>query len=118
VILFRPGSDKLRPESIPFLFELGRRLSRLGLPISIEGHSDITPSSSHQTNWQLSINRSYNIVQFLVNGVDFPPNKLSIVGYGDTQPLASNDTPEGRAKNRRVEISIISPDREIATLPW
>jgi chemotaxis protein MotB len=117
-VLFRPGSDKIRRESIPFLFELARRLHRLGLPIQVEGHSDITPAATHQTNWQLSMDRAYNVVQFFVGAVDFPPNKISLTGYGDTQPIASNETPEGRAKNRRVEISIITPNREIASLPW
>ena len=59
VVLFRPGSDKLKREAIPFLFELGKRLAKLGLAIQVEGHSDITPTTTHQTNWELSMSRAY-----------------------------------------------------------
>jgi chemotaxis protein MotB len=117
VVLFRQGSDKIRPESIPFLYELGKRLGKLKLTLQVEGHSD-NDNSAKQTNWQLSMNRAYNIFQFLLTATDYPPNKISLAAYGDTEPVASNETAEGRAKNRRVEIAIISPDREIATLPW
>lgn len=118
VVFFRKGSAKLKRESIPFLFELGKRLVRLGLPIQVEGHTDNTTQDTQKSNWQLSVARAYTMVQFLVEGTEFPENKISIAGYGDTQPLASNDTDEGRAKNRRVEISVFTPDKEVGQMPW
>ncbi len=117
-ILFKPGSDRLKREYVPFMFELSKRLARLGVGVQIEGHSDATPYATKQTNWELSISRAYHIVQFFVDGASFPQEKISLAGYGDTQPIASNDTPEGRSKNRRVEISILTPDKEINELPW
>ncbi len=117
-ILFKPGSDKLKKEYVPFIYELSQRLGRLGVNIQIEGHSDATPYATKQTNWELSISRAYHIVQFFVDGASFPQDKISLAGFGDTQPISSNDTPEGRSKNRRVEISIITPDKEISELPW
>lgn len=118
ILLFKPGSDKLKKDYVPFLYELGRRLVRIGVNIQIEGHSDATPYTTKQTNWELSISRAYHIVQFFVEGVTFPQDRISLAGYGDTRPLADNETPEGRSKNRRVEISIITPDRDISELPW
>jgi len=117
-VLFGPGSDKIKRTSVPFLYEVGKRLERLGLPIQVEGHSDASPSVSPKTNWQLSISRAYNVVQFLVMGAGFPETRISLTGYGDTQPLAGNDTPQGRAKNRRVEIAIISPNQDSQELNW
>jgi len=118
VILFKPNSDKLKREYVPFLFELAKRLARLGVNVQVEGHSDAQPSLTKQANWQLSISRAFNIVQFFVEGANFPQERISLAGYGDTRPVVPNDTPEGRAKNRRVEISIITPDRDISELPW
>lgn len=118
VILFKPGSDKLKKDYVPFLYELGKRLDRLGVSIQIEGHSDAQPYASKQTNWELSISRAFNLVRFFVEGVNFPQERISLAGYGDTRPVTENDTPEGRSKNRRVEISIITPDREISEIPW
>jgi len=117
-MMFNPGSDKLKRQYITFLYEMGKRLKRLNLPIQVGGHSDATPFTRRSTNWQLSISRAFNVVQFLVQGTDFPPDRISLAGYGDTQPLADNSTPEGRARNRRVEISLITPDHEIPELPW
>lgn len=118
VILFKPGGERIKKEFVPFLYELSKRLSKLGVQIQIEGHSDTTPYSTKQTNWELSIQRAYNVVKFFVEGSDFPQENISLAGYGDTKPLAQNDTAEGRSKNRRVEISIITPDRDISELPW
>jgi chemotaxis protein MotB len=122
-LLFKPGSDKLNRSQIPFLFEMGKRLAALELPIQIEGHSDGIEANSRNLAAQnnafgLSLNRSYNMVRFLVEGANFPKNKISLAGFGDAQPIAANDSPEGRAKNRRVEISVITPDHEVKELAW
>lgn len=122
-MIFAPGSDKLKREQAPFLFEMGKRLANLNLPIQIEGHWDsgeLTgrgPAAEKQA-WDLASGRSYNIVKFLTDGTGFPKNLISMGVFGDNQPIASNDSPEGRAKNRRVEISITTPDKEIPELNW
>ena len=77
--------------------------------IRIEGHTDATPTDSDgpwPTNWNLSVARSLNVLDYLVDfGAD--PRKLSVVGYGEYQPIYNNDTEEGRSKNRRVDIIIL-----------
>lgn len=116
--LYKPGSDKLRRENVPFILALGKKLSRLGVPIQIEGHTDATVPSGGISNWQLSVNRAYNILRFLVEGVGYPKNKISLAGYGDTQPISDNGTPEGRARNRRVEIAVFTGSHQLSELPW
>lgn len=80
----------------------------------VEGYSDntpIDPSGPYPSNWELSTARSTNILHILVDyGVD--PKNFEIVGYGENRPIASNDTPEGRAQNRRVDIVILSQHSE------
>lgn len=74
----------------------------------IEGHTDNTPinNDTYESNWELSTARSTNILHYLTDyGVD--SNKFSIAGYADTKPKFSNDTAEGRAYNRRVDIIIL-----------
>ncbi|MCI1207857.1 MAG: flagellar motor protein MotB [Treponema sp.] len=75
----------------------------------IEGHTDNTPVGSNSkfpSNWELSAARAANVLHYLADfGVD--ENKFSIAGYADTEPQFSNDTPEGRAYNRRVDIIIL-----------
>jgi chemotaxis protein MotB len=118
-LLFRPGSDKLNREHIPFLFEMGKRLAAIDLPIQVEGHSDGGEARRSNTDpFALSLNRSVNLLRFFVEGTGFPKEKISLAGLGDTQPVASNESPEGRAKNRRVEISIVTPDHAVKELPW
>lgn len=121
-MLFNANSDKLKREQLPFLYEMGKRLARLKLPIQIEGHSDksegVKQGDPNSNGWELSINRSFNILRFLVEATEFPKPLISIAGFGDTQPLASNSSPEGRRKNRRVEIAVITPDQNIKDLEW
>ena len=123
-LLFKPGSDKINRDQIPFLYEMGRRLAFLEMPIQVEGHSDGVEikgrdvATKSEKAFQLSLNRSYNMVRFLVEGAKFPQDKISLAGYGDTQPLASNDSPEGRRKNRRVEISVTTPDSSVKELAY
>jgi chemotaxis protein MotB len=79
--------------------------------INVEGYTDNVPigpelRSRFPSNWELSTARATNVVRFLESkGVN--PNLLSATGFGDTRPVASNDTREGRAKNRRIEIVLV-----------
>jgi len=116
-VIFKPESDKIRRNSIPFLYEIGKRLSRMGMPIQVEGHSDST-EGRHGDPWPLSMNRAYNVVRFLIEASKFPSNNISVGGYGDSRPLASSDTPEGRQRNRRVEISVVTNNQPLSDSPW
>lgn len=118
IALFKQGSDKIKREAIPFLYEVGQRVAKLGANIQIEGHTDVEPDSGFNSNWELSLSRAYHIAQFLVEGTDFPKDKISLAGLGDTNPVADNKTQDGRAKNRRIEISVISPDKGVLDIDW
>ena len=82
-----------------------------GRKFRVEGHTDDTPTvagSPYRTNWELSTQRATNVLHYLVDyGV--PENSFQVAGFADTVPLVANDTPEGRAYNRRVDIVILSP---------
>lgn len=119
-LLYEPGSDKIRRANLPFLFELGKRLATLNLPVQVEGHTDANANTSadDSDNWKLSSSRAYNIVQFLIHGSKFPKELLSMAGFADTRPIDTNETEEGRARNRRVELSIIQKDKRQTPLRW
>ena len=108
-ILFAPGSDVLKPSSYPHLRRLVAVFKDLPNPVQIEGHTDNRPlgkGTRFRSNWELSSARAFSVLQFFVKeGV--APEKLSAVGYGEYKPIQSNDTVEGRSKNRRIEINII-----------
>ena len=108
-ILFDAGSDVLKQSSYPHLRRLTAVFKDLPNPIQIEGHSDNRPlgrSLRFKSNWELSSARAFSVLQFFLrDGV--APEKLSAVGYGEYKPIKSNDTPDGRAANRRIEINII-----------
>jgi len=108
--LFPPGSDRPYPQAIPLIMELCKKLKELDLPITIEGHTDNTPIHTKRfpSNWELSAARATAVLRlFMQCGYD--PNKLSAAGCGQYRPIAPNTTPEGRAKNRRIEIVIHLP---------
>jgi len=108
-ILFAPGSDVLKESSYPHLRRLTAVFKDLPNPIQIEGHTDNRPLgrvTRFKSNWELSSARAFTVLQFFVKeGV--APEKLSAVGYGEFKPVQSNETPEGRSKNRRIEINIV-----------
>ncbi|MCS7029631.1 MAG: OmpA family protein [Bacteroidia bacterium] len=107
-IYFEPNSDKIVVESYPYLLSFANYLkNNPNLKVRINGHTDIgTANTSPAYLLELSQKRADAVVNFLVrNGVN--PSQLTSKGYGNTKPVASNDTPEGRAKNRRVEFEIL-----------
>ncbi|MCS7076650.1 MAG: OmpA family protein [Bacteroidia bacterium] len=102
---FDPGSANLRPESYEDLNTVVDLLkSNPDLRIEIQGHTD--NQGDKQKNMQLSQERAMSVKNYLVKkGID--PSRIDAVGYGDTQPIASNDTEANRQKNRRIEYRVI-----------
>ncbi|ADY73198.1 OmpA/MotB domain protein [Desulfurobacterium thermolithotrophum DSM 11699] len=108
--LFPPGSEKPYKETIPLIMEMCKKLKELELPITIEGHTDNVPirSKIFPSNWELSAARAVSVLRLFIQ-CGYDPRKLSAAGCGPYRPIAPNTTPEGRAKNRRIEIVIHLP---------
>jgi len=114
--LFKPGSAEIKPTGLKLLDRVGEFLkSDTDQPIRIEGYTDNVaigsrPTDKFRTNWELSAARAVAVVRHLSGPVGIPSERLSAVGFADNRPVASNQTPEGRALNRRIEIVLLSPD--------
>lgn len=108
-VLFDSGSAFMKPDSLPVLQNLVQSLNDIPNAIQIEGHTDDVPlgaGAKFASNWELSAARAFAVLRFLeVNGI--PQQRLSAIGYGEFRPTQPNDTPEGRAANRRIEINIM-----------
>ncbi|MBN2333441.1 MAG: OmpA family protein [Deltaproteobacteria bacterium] len=105
-LMFDAGSATIKEELKPFLATITRIIEENTYPVAIEGHTDNLPMTSspiYPSNWELSSARATAVLRHLVEVHHLPPNRLMAVGYADTRPLVPNDTPENRAKNRRVE---------------
>ena len=111
-LLFAPGSAVLRPAGIPIVNEVATLL-RTELPnaIRVEGNTDSQPISTAQfhSNWELSAARAAAILEQL-NTAGVAASRLSLTGYADQRPVASNATPAGRSANRRVDIVVLRPN--------
>jgi len=108
-VLFASGQAQLRAESGHALRQVARVLAPTVQRIQVEGYTDNTPISNSRfpSNWDLSAARASSVVRLLIdNGVAEP--RLSVIGYGPNRPVASNDTPESRARNRRVTLMILA----------
>ncbi len=108
---FDSGSDQIKPEGRELLDTLATRLVSLGNHIRIEGHTDNVPISNSRfpSNWELSTARATAIVSYLIAKFGLIPELLSAAGYSEYRPDADNETAEGRARNRRVDIVILNP---------
>lgn len=106
-ILFAPGSVGLKSEGKSLLDDLWQLFNENDAIITIEGHTDDRPISSimYPSNWELSSGRANMVARYLINR-GYDPGRLRTLGYADTRPLASNDTAEGRARNRRVSLVV------------
>jgi chemotaxis protein MotB len=120
-VLFTPGEARLDPGAVKALGDVARILAPTAFPLTVEGHTDSLPIANGQfpSNWELSGARASSVVRlFIDNGVD--PRRLTATGLADQRPVADNATPEGRARNRRVAITMESqtPDNQVeAPLP-
>lgn len=108
-VLFDPGDATLTAESKEALRALAIVLKGDPHAVQVEGHTDTTPihTALFPSNWELSAVRASSVVRlFIESGVD--PARLSAVGYSSNIAVAGNDSPEGRARNRRVAVTILS----------
>lgn len=115
-ILFESGKAEVIPENKDIAEELGELLVlEKKRNVIISGHTDNVPISTAQfsSNWELSVMRAVNFMKLLLKNQELDPRWYSAKGYGEFQPIADNTTPEGRAKNRRVEILILPDNNNI-----
>jgi chemotaxis protein MotB len=108
-VLFAPGRAELEPQSLAVLRAVAGTLKNEPFNLEITGHTDVVPisNSSFPSNWELSAVRASSVVRLLAdNGI--APARLYAIGREASQPIAPNDTAEGRARNRRVELMILS----------
>ena len=115
-ILFDSGKVEIKGKGLEVLKRLGEILREVQeKQIRIEGHTDNVPigpdlKEEFPTNWELSTRRAANVVRYLQEVVGIDPALLSATGYSEYRPIASNDTAEGTAENRRIEIVLLPLD--------
>jgi chemotaxis protein MotB len=108
IALFDSGSATIRPESAEtlkhFIQIITENIDSISM-VNIEGHTDTVPihTAEFEDNWDLSVKRATNTLRILLDAALIEETKLSAIGYGEHQPIAPNETPEGRAENRRVD---------------
>lgn len=115
--LFKTGDAALQPAALGVLHEVAVVLSKENQPLEIEGHTDDVPISTSlfPSNWELSSARASSVVRMLIEeGVS--PMRLSVLGMASNRPVVPNDSPEHRAQNRRVSITILSPQMDHAVI--
>lgn len=110
---FNSGEARLLPGAAGKIKRIATLLMLYDLYMRVEGHSDSVPihNASFNSNWELSTARALSVANMLMDDSKFDPKRMSIAGYGPYQPTASNDTPEGRQANRRVDIVVLSIGR-------
>lgn len=110
-ILFDSGKAVIKDEGIPALMKISELIRNLDNPIVIEGHTDNVPihTAEFPSNWELSSARALRVLWYMTENRGLDPKRFSTAAYGEYYPIASNDTPEGRAQNRRVNILIVTP---------
>ena len=105
--LFDSGSADLGDASDPLLATTSEVLTLIDNPIDIEGHTDDVPTGGRWiSNWELSAARASAVTRWLADNGRLPPRRLAAVGMADTRPINGNDSAEGRADNRRVEVVV------------
>ncbi len=108
-ILFQSGKDEVNPQALPTIARIAAALHDIGNKVVLVGYADSVPIHNRRfkNNWELSAARSLNLLELLTTEYGTTESRLSIQSYGSNRPRSSNDTEDGRAANRRVEILIL-----------
>jgi chemotaxis protein MotB len=125
---FASGSATPRPETLSTLKQIAASLSRTPYDLRVEGHTDNVPihTSEFDSNWELSAARATRIARIFLDLKAMPPERISAAGYAEFHPVADNDTADGRAENRRVDLVVLprakvdlsGPPNPASSGPW
>jgi chemotaxis protein MotB len=107
---FPTGDSTIAVSGYPTIEKVARTLLKVPNPVRLEGHTDSIPISNvhYRSNWHLSSARSIAMLDLLTMKFRIPAERLAVVGYGDTVPIDGNETETGRARNRRVDITVLN----------
>jgi chemotaxis protein MotB len=112
-LLFAPGEDRINPEALATVGGIADVIGKIPNTISLVGHADAFPIHNHRfsNNWELAAARGLRLLELLSTSYGIPESRLSVESHGSNDPKDTNDTPDGRASNRRVEIVILDTAR-------
>ena len=107
---FPSGEDTIDPRTYPTIEKIATAIHRLPNSVRLEGHTDSVPihTARFPSNWELSAARAVAMLHLLDQRFQIPLERMAVAGYADTVPAESNATPEGRARNRRVDLVILN----------
>lgn len=107
-VLFASGQDEISDDAVPVISRIAEVISTIPNKVTLVGHADTTPihGARFRDNWELSAARSLRLLEFLTTQFGVNEARLSVASQGSYNPRSPNDSPEGRAANRRVEIII------------
>lgn len=111
LVLFDSGSAEIKDSAKKLLDKLAPLIKEKGSDIRVEGHTDnvqVGEASKYKDNWELSTARASEVVAFILSQNIVGPEQVSVAGYAEYKPVAENNTAENKAKNRRVDIVLIS----------
>ncbi|NVK19897.1 MAG: OmpA family protein [Methylocystaceae bacterium] len=119
-IAFGSGSANVGQDFGDLLDKLTDVIKKANGDVLVAGHTDNIPLGAggpYRSNWELSAARATSVVHHFLNYSDIPADRLAVQGYGDSRPLVPNDSPENRARNRRVEITLVLGAKEASGAP-
>jgi len=107
---FPSGGDEIDPFGMKSIATIAKTIRDLPNPVRLEGHTDSIPIHNERfpSNWELSTARSIAMLQVFTGQYGLPNDRFSVAGYAETKPIDTNDSAEGRAHNRRVDIVILN----------
>lgn len=109
---YKSGDDAVAPASFPIIVKIATVIRDLPQGLRIEGHTDSVPihNSRYRSNWELSSARAIAMLELLQQRYQIPPERMAVAGYAENAPTDTNETAEGRAHNRRVDLVVLSAD--------
>ena len=111
IMLFDSGSADIKDKSTTLIEKLSPLINSKNRDIRVEGHTDNVPlrnTSKYKDNWELSTARATKVASFIIDNKILEPTKISVAGYSEYRPVAENNSNENKAKNRRVDIVLLS----------